>query len=183
MEPYRITYRPLNETEIDRSLFAGFIRRQEVGLCRRKINGRWQLLDDPFIDDWNEEDYARVVRNLKKTVQTGGLAVGAFADGCLKGFVSVEKEPLGRRAQYMDLSHIHVSADMRGRGIGRVLFDAAKAYAREHGAEKLYISAHSAVESQAFYRAMHCREAEEYSAAHVEAEPCDCQLECVLSGE
>lgn len=32
----------------------------------------------------------------------------------------------------------------------------------EKKAEKLYISAHSAVESQAFYKAIGCREAEEY---------------------
>ena len=56
----------------------------------------------------------------------------------------------------------------------------AKNYARERGAEKLYISAHSAVETQAFYRAMGCVEAEEYQPAHVEQEPYDCQLECAL---
>ena len=30
--------------------------------------------------------------------------------------------------------------------------------------------------------AMGCREAEEYSAPHVEKEPCDCQLECSVIG-
>ena len=48
----------------------------------------------------------------------------------------------------------------------------------EKKAKKLYISAHSAVESQAFYKAMGCVEAEEYNAEHVEKEPYDCQLEC-----
>ena len=45
---------------------------------------------------------------------------------------------------------------------------------------KLYISAHSAVESQAFYKAMGCVEAEVYHQGHVEEEPYDCQLECGL---
>lgn len=45
------------------------------------------------------------------------------------------------------------------------------------GAQALYISAHSSVESQAFYKAMGCVEAKEYQAFHVEKEPCDCQLE------
>ena len=48
------------------------------------------------------------------------------------------------------------------------------------GAKKLYISAHSAVETQAFYRAMGCVEAQEYNQKHVEAEPYDCQMECSL---
>ena len=46
---------------------------------------------------------------------------------------------------------------------------------------KLYISAHSAVETQSFYRAMGCVEAEAYCAEHVEREPFDCQLECAIT--
>ena len=105
------------------------------------------------------------------------MVMGAFCAGQLKGFVSVESRPLGKNRNYLDLSSIHVSEDRRRKGLGRELFMAAARWAKEHGAEKLYISAHSAVESQAFYRAMGCREAEEYDTAHAEKEPCDCQLE------
>ena len=45
---------------------------------------------------------------------------------------------------------------------------------------KLYISAHSAVESQAFYKALGCVEAQVYNKEHVEKEPYDCQMECIL---
>lgn len=84
------------------------------------------------------------------------------------------------RGQYLELSGIHVSADHRGNGIGRKLMDCAKTWAKAQGAEKLYISAHSSVESQAFYKAMGCTEAEEYSRVHAEKEPCDCQLEVLI---
>ena len=80
----------------------------------------------------------------------------------------------------MDLVEIYVSEELRGQGVGKKLFLKAKEWAKQHGAEKLYISAHSAVESQAFYKSMGCVEAREYSAKHVEKEPCDCQLECPL---
>ena len=73
-----------------------------------------------------------------------------------------------------------ISEDMRNKGIGRTLFFAAKEWAKQNGAKKLYISAHSAVESQAFYKAMGCVEAEVYHQKHVEDEPYDCQLECQL---
>ena len=66
---------------------------------------------------------------------------------------------------------------MRGTGIGKKLFNAAKDWANKHGAKKLYISAHSAVETQAFYKAMGCTEAQVYNQKHTEAEPFDCQLE------
>lgn len=104
----------------------------------------------------------------------------AFSEGILKGFVSVESELFGGEQKYLDLTSIHVSEDMRGQGIGKCLFTAAKEWARKNGAKKLYISAHSAVESQAFYQAMGCVEAEVYNQKHVEAEPYDCQLECLL---
>ena len=104
----------------------------------------------------------------------------AFRDGALKGFASVEAKLFGGEQRYLDLSSIHVSQDMRGQGVGRALFLAAKDWARNSGGRKLYISAHSAVESQAFYRAMGCVEAEVYHQGHVEEEPYDCQLECGL---
>lgn len=175
----QIEYRLLQETEICRELFGGFIRRQTVKLCwRRDAQGKWCIREDPFIDDWSEEDYEILIKCLKNTVKTGGLVRGAFYRGVLKGFVSVESELFGGENRYMDLSSLHVSEDMRGRGIGRMLFLAAKKWAGEHGAAKLYISAHSAVETQSFYRAVGCVEAMEYNPAHVEAEPYDCQLEC-----
>ena len=47
-------YRRLSEDEICQELFNGFIRRQEVTKCWRKINGEWIIKDDPFIDDWTD---------------------------------------------------------------------------------------------------------------------------------
>lgn len=175
-----IQYRELKLNEINTQLFHAFQRRQVVTDCWRRENGQWVVKSDPFIDDWGAEDYEELTDCLKNTITTGGLAYGAFADGCLKGFVSVEGAFMGSGQQYMDLSSIHVSEDMRGQGIGRELFSAAKRFAAGKNAKKLYISAHSAVESQAFYKAMGCVEAAEYNAEHVAKEPYDCQLEYVL---
>ena len=49
--------------------------------------------------------------------------------------------------------------------------------ARELGASRLYISAHSAKESMAAYRALGCVEAEEINWTLAKKEPCDVQLE------
>lgn len=175
-----ITYRQLASNEINRELFKEFIRRQVVTDCLRKENDEWVIRSNPFIDDWSEEDYKFLVSCLKNTVKNGGFVYGAFYDGVLKGFVSVEADIFGEEQGYMDLSSIHVSEDMRGKGIGKALFHAAKEWAKGKGAKKLYISAHSAVESQAFYKKMSCVEAQKYNKKHVEKEPFDCQLECLL---
>ena len=173
-------YRSLQEHEINRELFRDFIRRQVVTKCWRKEKGEWVIKDAPFIDDWTEQDYQVLIECLKGTAASGGLVYGAFYEGRLKGFIAVLPEIFGGENKYIDLAAIHVSQDMRGTGIGTVLFKEAKRWAKEKGAEKLYISAHSAVESQAFYKRMGCVEAAWYKKEHVEEESFDCQLEVKL---
>lgn len=173
-----LEYRILREDEINRELFRKFIRHQNVTDCWRKENESWIIKSDPFIDDWTESDYQILITCLRNTIKTGGFVYAVFSDGDLKGFVSVESEVFGGEQKYVDLSSIHVSEDMRGKGIGKALFLAAKDWSKARGAKKLYISAHSAVESQAFYKAMGCVEAQVYNERHVEEEPYDCQLEC-----
>lgn len=175
-----VTYRALCPTDIIRSLFSHFIRHQVVTDCRRRVDGAWMVRPDPFIDDWSEEDYSFLVRCLCRTLQTGGAVFGAFVNGKLKGFASVEAEPLGRDGNYRDLTSLHVSEDMRGQGIGKVLFRMAADWALQQGAQKLYISSHSAVETQAFYQAVGCVDTVEPQAEHVQREPFDCQLEYTL---
>ena len=175
-----IQYRTLQANELCRDLYKDFIRHQNVTNCWRRENGEWVIKEDPFIDDWTEDDYQTLISCLKNTIATGGFVYGAFDEERLKGFVSVEAGLFGGEQKYLDLSSIHVSEDMRAKGIGRSLFLAAKEWARNNGAGKLYISAHSAVESQAFYKKMGCVEAEVYNQEHVEKEPYDCQLECAL---
>lgn len=173
-------YKNLDAAELKAELFSDFIRRQVVTKCWRREHNQWVIKDDPFIDDWTKEDYNTLISCLKNTIRTGGFVYAAFWEGKLKGFVSVESAVFGGEQKYLDLTSIHVSADMRGKGIGARLFLAAKQWAKSQGARKLYISAHSAVESQAFYKKMGCVEAKVYCQKHTEAEPYDCQLECCL---
>lgn len=170
-------YRSIGTEEICRELFQDFIRRQEVTKCWRRDGGAWTVKDVPFTDDWSEEDYKMLVLRLKKTAASGGLVYGAFCQGKLTGFAAVEPEFFGGEQRYLDLSFLHVSQDFRGQGIGTELFQAAREWAGRKGAKKLYISAHSAVETQAFYRRMGCGEAQVYHPGHVLEEPFDCQLE------
>ena len=173
-----IQYREVQADEINRDLFKDFIRRQVVTKCWRKENGIWVIREDPFTDDWSESDYRILISCLRNTVQTGGFVYAAFYMDMLKGFVSAEAELFGEERKYVDLSSIHVSEDMRNHGIGTRLFLAAKEWAGKRGADKLYISAHSADESQAFYKKMGCTEAQICLPQHTKAEPFDCQLEC-----
>lgn len=147
-----IQYRILESGEICRELFQNFTRRQIVTKCWRREKGIWVVKDAPFVDDWTEEDYRTLIDCLKNTVDTGGVVYAALCGNVLKGFVSVEPCLFGGEQKYLDLSSLHVSEDMRHMGIGTSLFLLAKEWAGKQGAHKLYISAHSAVEIQNFYK-------------------------------
>lgn len=87
---------------------------------------------------------------------------------------------MGSHNQYIWLDMLHVSFEYRHHGIGRKLFNLAVEAARELHASKMYISAHSSEESQAFYRAMGCVHAMEVIPELFEAEPYDVHMEFVL---
>lgn len=175
-----IKYRTIEKHELGLELFQDFERHQVVTDCLRKVEGQWIVQKAPFVDQWSTEDYRFLVNCLIRTLDKGGMVLGGFLEGRLKGFVSVEGELFGSTNQYLDLTSLHVSEDMRGYGIGKTLFHMAACWAKEHGAKKLYISSHSAIETQKFYEALGCLDAQEHCQKHVEQEPYDRQLEFLL---
>lgn len=177
----------LTEPQITRDLFRHFNRRQEVSKCWQREQGLWVLNEVSFVEDWSEEQYQFLVKCLRNTVLTGGLVLGAFIQGKMIGFASVESRHFGSSKQYVQLSCIHVSCESRGQGLGKKLFRFASLGAKKMGAEKLYISAHPAQETQAFYHMLGCVEAGEYDGDLAEPYSCqqeymlyDCQLEYTL---
>lgn len=175
-----LEYKKLNLDEINEDLFKDFNRYQKVSKCWRKVEDKWVLKDIEFTEEWTADEYRFLAKCLQNTVNTGGVVYGAFNGGSLAGFVSVENTFFGSQKEYLQLSSIHVTFEGRGMGIGRRLFDLAVNSARDMGAKKLYISAHSSEESQAFYKKLGCVEAMEYNKKLVDDEPCDCQLEFEL---
>ena len=94
-------YREITAGELDRALLRHFERRQEVTKCRRRENGAWVVRDAPFIDDWSEADYAFLLQCLQNTLATGGVVLGAFADGAAARYVGLAgclggKRPAGQ---------------------------------------------------------------------------------------
>lgn len=150
--------RMLSAGEISRNLFADFIRRQRVDECRCLENGAWVIRSVPSVEDWKEADYTALIRRLK-TICATGIVLGAFIGDGLKGFAAVEGIPFGNDDEYLELSHLYVSADCRGQGLGAMLFRRAANWAAGQGAKKLYFSAHPSVETQAFCHAMDLHDA------------------------
>lgn len=173
-----MNFEKITKNRLVPELFDHFIRHQKVTHCWRYSDGQWKIEPAAFTEEWGQEEYAQLCGYLRNTLKTGGIIIGAFSDkNQLKGFVSVEGTRFGSQKQYLDLSALHVSEDVRGQKIGKQLFLLAADFAANQGAEKLYISSHSAVETQAFYSSLGCVDATEPSTTHSENEPYDRQLE------
>lgn len=175
-----IRIRRIKEKTLSEALFTEFNRHQEVTRCFRARGGKWLICDIGFTEEWGENEKKELVRCLANTLKTGGIIYGAFDGNRLVGFMSVEKQRFGSKNQYVELTSLHVDADYRRYGLGKQLFECAVSSASSLGAKKLYISGHSSVESQAFYRKMGCVETLEFNPECLEREPCDCQLEYIL---
>lgn len=173
-------YRALTAGQIGPGLLDDFARRQEVDLCWRGAPGAWRMEPHPFVDDWTPAERRALAHALRRMAAEGGLVLAAFDGASLAGFAAVAPRPIGPQGRYRDLVQLHVGLPWRRQGVGRRLFLQAAAWARQAGGEALYISAHSAAQTQAFYRALGCVDAQYRHAPHVQAEPFDCQLEYPL---
>ena len=175
-----VTIERLSLEQIVPALFDGFDRTQIVRRCWRKERGEWLLKDIAFEEHWDSADFAKLSEELRQIAREGGAVLTALERGRMAGFAAVRSRRFGSRMQYVQLAELYVSAESRGQGLGRTLFARACEAAAELGARKLYISAHSSEETQAFYHRMGCVEAEEYDPELTALEPCDCQMEYEL---
>lgn len=171
----------LLESDLTLGCLDAFARRQVVQNVWRKKNGQWAIVPEPFIDDWDAQERRKIAEHLRQYLAEGGAVFAALGDrGEIVAFSAVSGGRIGPQQEYADLLELHTDNRYRHKGLGRALFLQCAVWAREHGAQKLYISAHSAEESQAFYRSIGCVDALWISREHAEKEPYDCQMEYAL---
>lgn len=151
-----------------------FSRRQDVTNVYRCIDGQLRLVHQPFTEDWSPE---RKREKASEILSGAYITYCAMEQGRVLGAIMLSPELNDGR---MIVHSFHVSADQRRRGLGRMLFDAAREEARRHGAVALYISACSSEETIRFYLAMGCRMSLHPIPEMAADEPCDLQLECRL---
>jgi ribosomal protein S18 acetylase RimI-like enzyme len=177
INPDLIVYKRLILSDLSPDMLTHFIRRQEVKKTWRKINNEWVLIDNPFVADWDENFRKELItEDFPQAINSGGTVFAAFYGDKLIAFFAVDGNLLGSLKQYAWLVYAHVSADFRHLGVGRKLFMLSAEFAQTIKAKKMYISALSSEETQAFYRAMGCTDAKEIIPELFEAEPFDVHL-------
>jgi serine/threonine-protein kinase len=178
---YDIEYKRLDLSDLSPDMLKSFHRYKEVKKSWRKIDGEWVLIDNPYIEDWDDDFKNKIItEDFPQAIKSGGAVFGAYDDGKLIGFFALDGNLIGSEKQYAWLVLCHVSAEYRHHGIGKKLFNLAVEVARGLGTPKMYISANSSEESQAFYRAVGCVHAEEIIPELFEAEPYDVHMEYLL---
>lgn len=175
-----IRYEKLNRENFGGYSLDEFRRHQTITECWRNIDGEQKLVPNNFTEDWPVEKCREVAAGISCRLEKDLSAFGAFCKKRIVGFVTVEHEIFGKSAKYVNLEQFQVSQDFRRHGIGRKLFALACSKAKNLGAQKLYISAHSSKESQAAYKALGCVPAVEVNEKKAAEEPLDIQMEFVL---
>jgi len=111
-----ISYKILHTKDMNQNLFDHFIRHQTVVKCWRREHGSWIIRDDPFTDDWSEDDYRQLISHCLrcflseyfKKICIGGYAEnGNWKDalGCVDTRIysrkHVEEEPYDCQMEYV----------------------------------------------------------------------------------
>jgi GNAT superfamily N-acetyltransferase len=79
------------------------------------------------------------------------VMLGARVDGSLAGTVQIVRDPAQNGRHRAEIRRFAVRADQRGRGVGRLLMEAAVARARELGIRLLWLSTHAGTDSDRIY--------------------------------
>ena len=171
----------LNSGNFNENSLDHFVLKQHVTKCWRKVKGEYKLLSVCYVEEWNLSERKAMAQKIIFAMQSGCTAFAAVLDRTVIGFALISNELFGKSKQYADLSEFYVSEPFRRKGIGEKLFLKTCRAAKQFGAKKLYISAHSAQESIAAYKKYGCVFAEEPDNAHMQKEPFDLQLEYDLT--
>ncbi|WP_169082018.1 GNAT family N-acetyltransferase [Paenibacillus sp. PL91] len=170
----------LQTDEVLPHMLDSFDRSQKTTKVLVNEEGRLKEKEDAFEDNWTLERKREIVQHFKRNIADGGAVIVAKQGAELIGFAIIEAELFGDESIYRELSYIHVTRSARGQKVGEQLFAKAKQVAKGLGADKLYIGAHPAAETQHFYRKMGCVLADEINEKIYKREIRDIQLEVML---
>ena len=176
-----VTVRILSPEDLKEDLLDGFSHRTRITEIWVREGNALVLRPTDRIREWSDEKKRWIALWLRDQTEDGGAAFGAFEDGKLVGFASVDGPLTEGSPRYANLTLLFVDDARQRRGIGSLLFEAACGSARQKGADRLFISAVPSRETIAFYTARGCRKAETVPPDFVDTEE-DLSLEFPLTG-
>ena len=166
-----IRYTIVHPENIKDNILSDYQRYTETHRVKYISDGVLKEKDDFFIDSWDENRLREIERYMK---EPQNRTILAKEGNQVVGFSVLDIRIFDG---YMNVPYIHSDNRYRGKGIGTNLLLLTSRIAKDNGAQKLYISAHPAIEAQEFYHKMGCVLAEKINQELYELEPYDIQLE------
>ncbi len=172
-----VTYRELRREEIP--AIWGIDRREVIENIFVAGPGGLTLQAAPFdVPGWQAGRPAEMTPVFETSFDLGAWFGGAFEGEQMVGVAVLENEYFGADGRTLQLSFLHVSAETRGSGVGKALFDRARAEAKVRGAKRMYVSATPTERTVRFYLARGCQVLAEPDPRLFELEPEDIHLAC-----
>jgi predicted N-acetyltransferase YhbS len=142
-------------------------------------NGTLVLKPEHYdINGWPPGEAEKYTPLLVECFDRGGWFYGVFDADLLIGAAILEAKLIGQHKDQLQLKFLHVSRAYREQGLGKQLFELAKAEAHTRGAKRLYISATPSEHTINFYRRLGCVVTRELDPELYALEPEDIHLEC-----
>ena len=173
--------RKIAPDELGEDFLDGFRRIQRITELWVREETGYVLRPAQLLYEWSDEKRRWIPLWLKEQAERGGAVFGAFRDGKLVGFSSVDGTLAGESTRIANLTMLFVDDRFKRRGIGTGLFRAACLEAKRIGADRLFVSAVPSAETVSFYFRMGCRDAETVPEEFVDTDE-DRDLELSLSG-
>jgi GNAT superfamily N-acetyltransferase len=174
----------MNMRHLERSEIESFwtIDRSEVHHNVYRMRGDEMILT-PFyfeIPGWRHGQNGNDSTSLYACFDRGGVFIGMFDETELIGIAVVDGILRGPNNDQIQLKWLYVSRDYRGQGVGKQLFEEARAIARERGASFLYVSSTPTENTVNFYRQRGCYLALPPDPELLAEEPEDIHLLCAV---
>jgi GNAT superfamily N-acetyltransferase len=117
-------------------------RTESVDGLYRVVDGSLRLEAAALeVGPWDERESHEYVTRLSQSIDSGGVAFGAWSASELLAFGSLAASPVGGDSNVLKLDMLYVGSRYRGRGIGRRLISLLSEEARSRSATALYVSA------------------------------------------
>lgn len=117
---------------------------------------------------------------LHECFDRGGWFCGLFDENKIIGAAILDSKFISRGHDQLQLKFLHISRDYRKQGLGKRLFEMARAEARERGAQQIYVSATPSENTVDFYMRLGAAVTKEPDPGLLALEPGDIHMECNL---
>ncbi len=172
-----LTTRKLSRDEVE--LLWTIDRSEVIEAVYYLENGKLTLKPEHYdMHGWPPGEAELYTPILVDCFDRGGWFYGAFDGDDLVGVAVLESKFIGKDKDKLQLKFLHVSNKYRNQGLGKQLFELARAKALDKGARRVYISSTPSENTVNFYLHLGCEVTSELDPELFELEPEDIHLEC-----